>query len=93
MNLKSVFIALQKTLNSEIAKRFVRAFIGGGLAAVLAAMEAGANILQPKAYVVIIVTAFLTGGFLAADKWIRQAIKEYLEYWKKREAEDEDASL
>lgn len=65
---------MDKNLWIAVAKRFGRAFVGGGIAQVAAVL-----VLQPPAFdlaslqswLVMLVVSFVTGGLMALDKLLR----------------------
>jgi len=55
----------------SIAKRFLKGFIAGGIAAVVVALKVGgtiSSITELKSFGIGLGVAFLTGGFLAIEK-------------------------
>lgn len=65
---------MDKNFWIAVAKRFGRAFVGGGIAQVAAVL-----VLQPAAFdwaslqswLVMLVVSFVTGGLMALDKLVR----------------------
>lgn len=56
----------------SVAKRFLRAFISGGLASiVLVPTLTGFSLTELKTWALAFVYAFITGGIMALDKAIR----------------------
>jgi hypothetical protein len=54
-----------------ISKRFLKMFLIGGIGSVLIAMASNplTNLVEWKAWGAILVTAFVTGGLAAIEKW------------------------
>lgn len=62
----------KKELLLRVLKRFVRAFIFGGISAIAVVPYAGGfDIISFKAWWIMLIVAFLTGGFSALDKLTR----------------------
>lgn len=56
----------------SVAKRFLRAFISGGLASiVLVPALTGFSLEELKTWALMLVYAFVTGGIMALDKAVR----------------------
>lgn len=56
-----------------ISKRFVKMFLIGGTSSVLLAMAGNplTDLTQLKSWILILLTAFITGGLAAFEKWVQ----------------------
>ena len=63
---------MDKAYLLSVAKRFLRAFISGGLASVvLVPVLTGFSVAELKTWALAFVYAFITGGIMALDKAVR----------------------
>ena len=63
---------MNKDLFWRVFRRFIRAFIFGGIGAIAVVPYAGGyDIMSLKAWGITLLVAFITGGFMALDKLTR----------------------